>query len=211
MNDMNKMFEDAINEVSLYKPDSDGGSSNKDKWIPFNKGEYYGHIVNVSSRIVDVQGQYRARVYNYALRVAPKNEHKTYPWINNDGDNMETSGKEYVGRTIYAKGVFRFLEPTDKDTFESNSEGNKSYFYFCQAIGLECKDVTKEIDGETVTFKELPNLTTEAMEGQPVIGVCDYGNPYTNKEGKEVTPFQVKFIKSWPNGRVLEDDSNIPF
>ena len=210
MNDINDMFDSAVNEVSLYKPES-GKTENNDVWIPFNKGDYYGHLVYVDSRIVDVQGQYRARVYNYSIKVAPKNEHLNYTWQNNDGNVKETSGKEYVGRTIWAKGVFRFLEPTDKDTFESNPEGNKSYYYFCQAIGLECKDVTKEIDGEQVTFKELPNLTTDKMEGQPVIGVCGHGKPYINKDNKEVTPFQVKFVKEWPKGRVLEDDENIPF
>tara|TARA_R100001015_G_C4635064_1_gene203355 strand:- start:9160 stop:9792 length:633 start_codon:yes stop_codon:yes gene_type:complete len=210
MSDINEMFDSAINEVSLYRPDSDKKEGN-DVWIPFNKGDYYGHIVNVDSRIVDVQGQYRARVYNYAIKVAPKNEHLNYAWQNDNGDMKETSGKEYVGRTIWAKGVFRFLEPGDKDTFESNAEGNKSYFYFCQAIGLNCKDVTKTIDGEEVTFKELPNLTTQHMEGQPVIAVCDYGKAYTNKDGKEVTPFQVKWVKEWPKGRILENDESIPF
>lgn len=209
MSDINKMFDEAINEVSLFRPDSTKKSN--DKWIPFNKGDYYGHIVNADSRIVDVQGQYRARVYNYAIKVADKNKHMTYDWHDDKGERKEVSGSEYVGRTIWAGGVFRFLEPGDKDTFESNSEGNKSYYYFCQAIGLECKDITKEIDGEEVTFKELPNLTTASMEGKPVCAVCDYGKPYTNKDGKEITPFKVKFVKEWPSGRTLSADESIPF
>ena len=135
----------------------------------------------------------------------------TYDWVDDSGKKREVPGSEYVDRTIYARGVFRFLEPGEKDTFESNSEGNKSYYYFCRAIGLECKDIVKEIDGEKVTFKELPNLTTASMDGQPIIAVCDYGKPYTNKEGKEVIPFQVKYAKEWPNGRVLSEDANIPF
>lgn len=209
MNDINKMFDEAINEVSLYKPDA--SKKDDEKWIPFNEGQYYGHIVNVDSRIVDVQEKYRARVYNYALKVAPKNGDLNYPWQDEDGKGREQSGKVYVGRTIWAKGVFRFLEPGNADPFESNSEGNKSYYYFCQAIGLECKDITKEIDGEQVTFKELPNLTTSHMEKQPVIAICGYGKPYVNKDNKEVTPFQVKYVKEWPKGRKLEDDANIPF
>ena len=207
MSDINKMFDTAINEVSLYRPDSDNKGS-KEKWIPFNEGQYYGHIINVTTRIVDVQEKYRARVYNYSIRVAPKNSDMKYPYTLED-KIKEQSGKEYVGRTIWAKGVFRFLEPGNADPFESNSEGNKSYFYFCQAIGLQCKDVSKDIDGEEVMFKELPNLTTADMEGQPVIAICGHGKPYTNKEGKEVTPFQVKYVKEWPKGRVLDED--IPF
>ena len=209
MNDINKMFDNAINEVSLYKPEA--SKKNEEKWVPFNEGQYYGHIVDVESRIVDVQEKYRARVYNYLLKVAPKNGDLNYPWIDEEGKQKKQSGKAYVGRTIRARGVFRFLEPGNADPFEANPEGNKSYYYFCQAIGLECKDVTKEIDGEQVTFKELPNLTTDKMEGQPVIGVCGHGKPYINKDNKEVTPFQVKFVKEWPKGRVLEDDENIPF
>jgi len=207
MNDMNKMFDDAINEVSLYKPTKK--NDEKGSWTPFNEGEYYGHIINVSTRIVDVQGMYRARVYNYALKVADKNKDMKYVWTTEDGKQKDVSGKEYVGRTIWAKGVFRFLEPGNADPFESNAEGNKSYYYFCQAIGLDCKDITKDIDGEQVTFKELPNLTTANMEGQPVIAICGYGKPYTNKEGTEVTPFNVKYVKEWPKGRILDED--IPF
>ena len=60
-----------------------------------------------------------------------------------------------------------------------------------------------------VTFKELPNLTTEAMEGQPVIGVSGFGKPYTNKDGNEAIPFNVKFVKKWEKGRAL--DESIPF
>ena len=54
------MFDDAITEVSLIRPDDLLAKSpaGKDvKWIPFNKGDYYGHIVNADSRIVDVQGK----------------------------------------------------------------------------------------------------------------------------------------------------------
>ena len=198
MNDVNKLFDSAVNEVSLYKPKKDGDKLKE--WIPYVDGDYYGHILNVTTRIVDVMEKYRARVYNYCIKVAPKTGEMKYNSI---------SGKEFVGRMIWAKGVFRFLEPGNADPFESNSEGNKSYYYFCQAIGLKCKDVTKKIDGEEVTFKELPNLTTANMEGQPVIGNCGYGKPYTNKDGKEVTPFQVKYVKEWPKGRILDED--IPF
>ena len=214
MSDINKMFDDAITEVSLIKPEDllQKSPIGKDtKWVPYNEGEYYGHIVNVSSRIVDFDNK-RARVYNYAIKVADKNKSMEYKWTpDSGGEEKTTNGSTYVGRTIWAKGVFRFLEPGNGDPFESNSEGNKSYYYFCQAIGLECKDVTKEIDGEQVTFKELPNLTTEKMEGQPVIAVCGYGKPYINKEGKEVTPFQVKWVKEWPKGRVIASDEDIPF
>ena len=109
MSDINKMFDEAINEVSLFRPDSTKKSN--DKWIPFNKGDYYGHIVNADSRIVDVQGQYRARVYNYAIKVSDKNKHMTYDWHDDKGERKEVSGSEYVGRTIWAGGVFSFLEP----------------------------------------------------------------------------------------------------
>ena len=206
MNEVNDLFDKAVNEVSFYKPSTDGP---KKTFRPFIEGEYYGHIVNVQTRIVDVQGKYRARVYNYAIKVASKNSDMKYVKNGIDNKPEEVSGKEYVGRLIYAKGVFRFLEPGNGDAFEANPEGNKSYYYFCQAIGLDCKDVTKEIDGEMVTFKELPNLTTDAMEGQPVIGVSGFGKPYTNKDGNEVVPFNVKFVKKWEKGRVLDED--IPF
>jgi hypothetical protein len=46
----------------------------------------------------------------------------------------------------------------------------------------------------------------------PVIGVVGKGRPYVNKNGKEVTPSEVKFVKSWSNGTKKENnDADIPF
>ena len=205
MAEVNDMFSKVTEEQSFFNP------KKKSKFTPVAKGEYFGHIIDVDTKILDVKGgKYKARLYSFTVEASEENKDKTFEFENIKGELEETKGDSYVGMKFRGR-LWRFLEPQKGDTFESNSEGNKSYFYFCQAIGLDCKDVTKKIDGEEVTFKELPNLTTQHMEGQPVIAVCDYGKPYTNKDGKEVTPFQVKWVKEWPKGRILENDESIPF
>ena len=185
----------------------------KPKWIPFADGEYFGHISKVTTREVDTHKKtHRAMVYNFEVRIADENSvnNYTYPWGNTTYD---TGGEEYVGKTIRARGVFRYLAPKDGDTFKANPEGNKSFTYFCDALQIELPTKPKTIDGVEVVVKSLPTLTDADLLGKPVIAVVGEGNKYTNKNGKEVTPKEVKFVKAWRDGEVkeIEADADIPF
>ena len=46
----------------------------------------------------------------------------------------------------------------------------------------------------------------------PIIGVVGKGRPYTNNNGKEVTPSEVKFVKVWSGGTKKDaNNAEIPF
>ena len=72
---------------------------------------------------------------------------------------------------------------------------------------------TKTINGEEVVVKSLPMLEEADLLGKPVVAVVGEGNKYTNKNGKEVTPKEVKFVKVWKAGDIKEitSDADVPF
>jgi hypothetical protein len=127
---------------------------------------------------------------------------------NFDGDY---SGEEYVGRNIKGLGVFKFLTPKEGDDFEANPSGNDKYLLFCKSIGAEIKKEERDMGGEKVTVEIMPSLSEEDINGRPITAVVDKGKPYTNKQGKEVKPWQVKFVKAWDEGEIRDFNEEIPF
>ena len=212
MADIDAVFNDDDFFTEIDKPVAKDKTP-KPKWIPIASGEYLGHICDVEEREVAThKGEHKATVYNYKVKVATENSENTYTykWGNTEYD---AEGSEYVGQTIRGRGVFKFLVPTKGDTFKANPEGNKTYTYFCDAIGIDLPIVEKEINGETVRVKTLPTLTKEHISGVPVVAVVSDGKPYTNKNGKEVTPKIVKYVKAWKGGTKMEttNEAEIPF
>ena len=212
MADINTVFNDDDFFTEIDKPSSNEMTP-KPKWTPIADGEYFGHICDVEEREVSThKGEHKAMVFNFKVKVATENSGNTYTykWGNTE---YEAKGTEYVGQTIRGRGVFRYLVPTEGDTFKANPDGNKTYTYFCEAIGITLPTTEKEINGETVKVKSLPTITKEHIVGVPVIAVVGKGRPYTNKSGKEVTPSEVKFVKAWKGGTKMEttDEAEIPF
>ena len=95
MAEVNDMFDEITKEQSYYK------AGTKKEITPFAKGEYLGHITKVSSTIVDVQGKYRARRYNYTFVVAPENKDKDFTYVGIDGKGVHTKGAAYVGKQFF--------------------------------------------------------------------------------------------------------------
>jgi len=210
MSDIDAIF----NDDDFFTDSSEGKKETpKPKFTPWANGEYHGHIADVESREVNThKGKHKAVVLNFKIVVDEANASKeyTYDWGNT---KYTAKGSEYVGQKIRACGVFRYLVPKEGDDFTANPEGNKSYGYFCEAIGIELPTIEKEINGETVKVKSLPTIAADDIVGIPVIGVVGKGRPYTNKNGKEVTPSEVKFVKSWSDGvkKEMVADADIPF
>ena len=207
MADVNDMFNDITKEQSYYKAGA------KKEITPYAKGEYLGHIVKVDSRIVDVQNKYKARVFTYTVEVAKENKDMDFTFIDIDGKPKATKGDVYVGKKFLGK-LWRFLEPTDKDTFEYNSTGNNNYLRFCETIGVECPKETKTIGGEDIEVQILPSLSDDDFLGQPITAVVDLGKPWTDKEGKRRQYWECKFCKKWESGKkkTISGGSNeIPF
>ena len=205
------IFDDLLTKKeSFFVP---SGSAKTTSVAPNVRGEFYGHLQESQMKEVSwtKNGEtFKAIVYNYSFVVDGANKSQSYTYASyKDSSEQVASGEDYIGRVYRANGVFRFLEPAEGDDFQSNSEGNKSYFRFCETLGVDIEKKVVSIDGEDVEVKALPSLDTSDINGRPAIAVVDKGKPYTTKDGKERTPFIVKFIKTWEDGQVK--DANIPF
>ena len=206
--DVNKLFDDATGGESLFIPDGSSLKQSKSSSAPNVAGDFLGHLSEASTREVSWtrgDNNYKATVYNFVFIVADENKTNKYKT-----DRGTYSGKEYVGRTYRSQGIFKMLEPKEGDDFVSDSKSNQSYYLFCESLGVECPEKTIEIDGKEIKAKQLPSLSSEDINGKAVIGVINKGKPYTNNEGKSITPSVVKFTKRWEGGKEKTDD-DIPF
>jgi len=198
--------EDLFGDEILFIPDNDKKKEQNSDWKrPLTKGEYLGHMKDVSTREVSFKG-YKATVYNYFVEVAKENESQSYTFR-----DEQYNGGEYSGRSIKGLGVFKFLTPKEGDDFEANPSGNDKYLLFCKSIGAEIKKEEREIDGNKVTVEIMPNLSEDDINGKPITAVVDRGKAYTNKQGREVSPWQVKFVRPWDEGEVRDFSEEIPF
>ena len=197
--------EELFGDEILFVADSSQKQQNSDWKRPLTKGEYLGHIKDVSTREVSFNG-YKATVYNYWVEVAKENEKMNYSF---QGEFYD--GSDYVGRNIKGLGVFKFLTPKEGDDFEANPSGNDKYLLFCKSIGVEIKKEERDMGGKKVTVEIMPSLSEDDINGRPVTAVVGRGKPYTNKNGKEIKPWQAKFVKSWDEGEVRDFNEEIPF
>ena len=215
MADVNDMFDDLSkqkNESSFYVPPTGDKKDIKGFFTPFVEGDYFGHIVKVESKVIDVKrtGNFRARLYKYEVEVAEENKANKYTYKDINGEDQEATGDAYKGKK-FRGDLWRFLDPQDGDDFDSNPDGNRKYLYFCEAIGLKCPKEKREIDGKKVEVLSLPSITEGDILGKPVVAVVKKGRPYTNKEGKTRTFYDCKWIKQWKNGKTKEVGDEIPF
>ena len=210
MADVNDMFNEVTKEQSFYS-----SKKTKKEFTPYAKGEYLCHIIDVDSKVLDVKGgQYKARLYTFTVQVAPENAEKDFIYEGIDGKNGTTKGDVYVNGKFRGK-LWRFLEPSKDDTFESNANGNTGFLKFCETIGVECPTQTKTIDGEDVEVQMLPNLTPDMMLGKPVIAFVDKGRTFKNKKGYDTFFWDCKFCKKWEGGKQKDVSSksgtDLPF
>ena len=210
MAEVNDMFDDITKEQSIVNP-----NAKKKQWTPLATGEYFGHIVDVETKILDVKGgKYKARLYSYTVEASKENKDKDFTYDNGMGEKIETKGHDYVGKK-FRGNLWKFLEPGKDDTFESNAEGNANFLRFCDTIGKDCPVETRNINGEDIEVKLLPSLSAEDFLGQPIIAFVDKGRPYTDKNGKTRQYMDCKFCKKWDEGTKKEisagGKNEIPF
>tara|TARA_R100000781_G_scaffold110631_1_gene76205 strand:+ start:701 stop:1333 length:633 start_codon:yes stop_codon:yes gene_type:complete len=210
MADVNEMFNNITKEQSFYTK----SDKKKKSFTPFAKGEYFGHIIECESKIVDVSsGSYKARLYTYVFQASEENKNKDFTYINIKGLPEITKGDCYAGSKFRGK-LWRFLEPSKDDTFQSNSDGNNGYLRFCENLGIECPSEKREINGEEVEVKILPEISPEDVLGKPAIAFVDLGRPFTNKKGEKKQYWDAKFLKKWEDGKeitIAGGDDAIPF
>ena len=127
MANVNEMFDKVTGEQSYFKP------GNKKTITPLSKGEYLGHITEVNSKILDVQGKYKARLYTYTVVVADENKTQKYTYNGIDGKPVETDGAAYIGKKFLGR-LWRFLEPTENDDFESWTDDSSEPLIFIHIL-----------------------------------------------------------------------------
>jgi hypothetical protein len=211
---MSTMTETLKHEEALFIPSED--TETRDEYIPMVEGEYLGHITETRSLTREFTKEDRpmkARIFNFKVTVAHENTHHNYTIHRKDGSRKEVTGEHYVGKTIVADGVFRFLEPTDGDKFESNAEGNKRYLMFCQSLGMEIPTEERTINGKTVKVQLLPDVKEDELDGTPVTAVVGRGQDWTDDNGKTRPSWRVKFTKRWEDGKRLAKTTtnDLPF
>ena len=211
---MSTMTETLEHEEALFIPSED--TDNKDGYVPMVEGEYHGHITETRTLTREFTKENRpmkARIFNFKVTIAPENSTNNYTIHRNGHDPRTVTGGHYVGKTVVADGVFRFLEPIDGDEFESNAEGNKRYLMFCQSLGLEIPTEERTINGKTVKVQLLPDVKEDDLDGTPVVAVVGRGQDWTDDHGKNRPSWRVKFTKRWEDGKRLATTTtdDLPF
>ena len=211
MANTNEMFDELLTKKeSYFVPEK---SSSKPKVVPNVRGEFFGHLQGATMKEVSWAREgmkFKAVVYNYLFEVDKANSGQLYHYTTyKTGEKAVAEGKDYIGRVYRSGGIFRFLEPQEGDDLVSNAEGNKSYLRFCETLGMKIDRKKVNVEVVDMEVKVLPSLDTTEINGKPEIAVVDKGKPYTSKDGKERTPYLVKFIKTWEEGK--EKDADIPF
>ena len=209
-------------EVSTFFEDTTKASNTTTR-TGYVEGKYLGHIANVRSTIHPVkdwetkeEGKYQARIYNFDVIVADENSTMKYQYEDITGKHIEITGEQFVGKKLIAKGIFKFLDPQEGDTFKANPSNNKTYSIFCDTLGLHPTGETRTIDGKETTVKLLPVLTNEDLLGKPVTATLKkVKDSWTNKDGQKMDwSWRVTYVNPWKDGKlksmtVAEDD--LPF
>ena len=207
---MSTMTETLHNEEALFIPDGDTTEARKDEYVPMVEGEYLGHIIEsrtITREFTKEDRLMKARIFNFKVEVAQDNTRNKYT-VN----TKEITGEHYVGKHIMADGVFRFLEPTKDDTFESNAEGNKRYLMFCQSLGMQIPTEERTINGKTVTVQILPDIKEDDLNGTPVTAVVGRGQDWTDDTGKNRPSRRLKCTKLLADGkRLATKTDDLPF
>ena len=196
-------------EEALFIPSED---TEREEYIPKVAGDYHGHITDARTltREFKKDGRtFKARIFNFKVNVAPENVRQTYTLT----DGKEVTGEHYVDWTVVADGVFRFLEPTGDDKFESNAEGNKRYLRFCESLGMEIPTEDRTINGKTVKVQVLPNIKEDDLHGTPVVAVVGRGDDWVTDTGETRPSWRAKFTKRWEDGKRLATTTtnDLPF
>mgnify|MGYP003143122272 FL=1 len=204
---------ETLHEEALFIPTDDTTRTH----TPKVEGDYLGHITDTTTLVREFKTSdgrnVKARIFNYKVEVAHENATREYTFTDHNGTQHTTSGEPYVGWTVSARGVFRFLEPGEGDTFESNSENNVAYLRFCQALGMTIETTQREVNGKTIDVQVLPTLTEHDINGRPVIAVVGRDKDWVNDEGETMPSFRAKFVKLWKEGKALATTTkhDLPF
>ena len=198
------MTETLKHEEALFIPSEE--TERRDEYVPKVAGAYLGHITDartVTREFKREDRQMKARIFNFKVRVAAENKGQKYTFQDKHGNHRDITGEHYIDWEMVADGVFRYLEPTAEDTFESYAEGNKKYLMFCQSLGMTIPTEERTVNGKTVTVQLLPSIDENTLNGTPVVAVVGRGRDWVNDKGETVPSWRCKFTKHWAQGTKL--------
>ena len=215
--------QNVLNEVSTFFEDTTKTGTTTATRTGLVEGNYLGHIANVRSIVRPVKcretkkkDRFKARIYNFDVIVADENARMKYQYEDITGKHVEITGEQFTGKKLIARGVFKFLDPQEGDTFEANPADNKTYSIFCDTLDLHPTEEVRTIDGKETTVKFLPVLTEEHMLGRPVIATLKkVKDNWVNNKGEQMHySWRVTYVNPWKDGTVKTmtvDKDDLPF
>ena len=177
-----------------------------DGFVPSPEGIYPCHVVAVDSR--EYNGN---KVFNFQFKVADEVSNLKFPkmvgdgngWYvkarSEDGDTILQSGKAFVGKKFYSKGIWFTPDPVKEERWK-----NRTYKDFCENLGVKFRD-----DGENTILDE---IETEDVVGKPCLATV-VTNEY-ERDGQTKRTMQVGNVTLWKDGVALSGDemeSDLPF
>ena len=122
------------------------------------QGVYPAHIIKCDSVVRPIKGMFKARIYNFRVKVANEVTERHYQIEGISGAMEDVTSSDYIGREVRSVGIFFFLTPEIGDDFKANSGGNRKFMDTVEALGVDCPEIEVEIDGEKRMVKSLPSL-----------------------------------------------------
>tara|TARA_B100001250_G_scaffold387403_1_gene384761 strand:+ start:8102 stop:8719 length:618 start_codon:yes stop_codon:yes gene_type:complete len=176
------------------------------------QGVYPANIIKCTSVDRKVMNKYKARIYNFVVKVHDSVSDRHYQIEDIDGTMKDVSASDYIGREIRSAGVFFFLSPEAGDDFEANPGNNRKYMETVEALGVDCPEISINVGSEAKMVKSLPDLTTSDFLGKPVLANVGLGKPWKGSDGVERQSYEVKSINAWNEGTAIDVEADeLPF
>ena len=174
------------------------------------QGVYPAHIIKCDSVVRPIKGMFKARIYNFRVKVAHEVVDRHYQIEDISGVMKDVNSSDYIDREVRSVGIFFFLTPEIGDDFKANSGGNRKFMDTVEALGVDCPEIEVEIDGEKRMVKSLPSLEHSDFLGKPVLANIGLGKPWKGTDGIERQSYEVKSINLWEEGTHVETEK-LPF
>ena len=176
------------------------------------QGVYPAHIIKCDSVVRPIKGMFKARIYNFRVKVAHEVVDRHYQIEDISGVMKDVNSADYIGREVRSVGIFFFLTPEIGDDFKANSGGNRKFMDTVEALGVDCHEIEVEIDGEKRMVKSLPSLEHSDFLGKPVLANIGLGKPWKGTDGIERQHYEVKSINLWKEGAHIDvEAAELPF
>ena len=201
-----------VAEVSTNGIASFFDPSQEQSRVRLSQGVYPAHIVKCVVKECPVKNKYKARIFNFTVKIDKDVANNTYKIEGIDGNLESVEGSNYIDREVRSQGIFYFLTPDVGDSFEAHAGGNRKYMETAEALGINCPEVEVEIDGKQRRVTSLPNLTKADFLGKPVLATLGLGKPWKGSDGVERQSFEVKSIDKWEKGEKIDVElEDLPF